>query len=169
MIATVKLVAASLLLVIAGAGRAGAEPPVLDHQPSPCTVPEKPVSLCATITDDTQVAKARIYFRPTGEKYWNVVDMAFGGISFCGTLPAPTTKAQAIEYYVQAIDDEFETQRTSTYQLRVQGDGQCGFPPLETDAARAAAITVFATHKKQGKKIDDHFRPVGVTFVPVER
>ena len=161
-----------LPLVVVGtlAGTAGAEPPVLEHQPSPCTVPAKAVSLCATITDDSQVAKARIYFRASGEKYWHVVDMAFGGISFCGTLPAPVQKTQAVEYYVQAIDDEFDTQRTSTYQLRVQGDGQCGFPPVETDAQRAAAITVYATHKKQGKQIDDdHFLPTGVTFVPVER
>jgi hypothetical protein len=157
----------AMLLGIAAAS--WAEPPVLEHQPSPCTVPAKAVSLCATITDDSQVAKARIYFRATGEKYWNVVDMAFGGISFCGTLPAPHTKAQSVEYYVQAIDDEFETQRTSTYQLRVQGDGQCGFPPVETDTARASAITVYATHKKQGDKIDDHFERAGVTFVPVQR
>ena len=48
----------ALLLPLA----AVAEPPVLEHQPSPCTVPDKPMSLCATITDDTQVAKARLYF-----------------------------------------------------------------------------------------------------------
>jgi hypothetical protein len=145
-----------------------AEPPILEHQPSACTVPDKPVSLCATITDDSQVAKARLYFRAAGEKYWNVLDMAFGGISFCGTLPAPRGgKVQVVEYYIQAIDDTYEAQRTSTYELRVQGDDQCGFPPLATDAQKAAAITIYATHKKQGKKLDDAFLATGVTFVPV--
>jgi hypothetical protein len=144
-----------------------AEPPVVEHQPSPCTVAEKPISLCATITDDSQVAKARLYFRVANDKYWNVVDMAFGGISFCGTLPAPRAKVQALEYYIQGIDDTYEPQRTSTYQLRVQTEDQCGFPPIETDAQKASAITVHATHKKQGKKLDDDaFNPAGVTFVP---
>ena len=144
-----------------------ADPPVVEHQPSPCTVAEKPISLCATITDDTQVAKARLYFRVANDKYWNVVDMVFGGISFCGTVPPPHAKVQALEYYIQGIDDTYDQQRTSTYQLRVQTEDQCGFPPLETDAAKAAAIKVYATHKKQGKKLDDDaFNTTGVTFVP---
>ena len=147
---------------------AGAEPPILEHQPSACTVPEKAISLCATITDDSQVAKARLYFRASGEKYWNVLDMTFGGISFCGTVPAPRAgKVQTVEYYIQAIDDSYEAQRTSTYELRVQGEDACGFPPLETDAQRAAAMTIYGTHKKQGKKLDDKFSSVGVTFVAV--
>jgi hypothetical protein len=146
---------------------ARAEAPIVEHQPSPCTVPDKPISLCATITDDNEVAKARLYFRKTGEKYWNVIDMAFGGISFCGTLPAPRAKTAALEYYIQGIDDTYEAQRTSTYELRVQGEDQCGFPPVESDRQKASAITVYATHKKQGKKIDDGaFNPAGVTFVP---
>ena len=43
----------------------------------------------------------------------------------------------------------------------------CEFPPLEKDAKRAASIRVFATNKKQGKKLPDEFLPTGVTFVPV--
>jgi hypothetical protein len=143
-----------------------ADPPIVEHEPAPCTVPDQAVSLCATITDDSQVAKARLYFRVANEKYWYTVDMAFGGISFCGTLPAPRPKVSAIEYYIQGIDDQYEPQRTSTYQLRIQSEDQCGFPAVEKDKAKAAAITVYATHKKQGKKIDDAFSPAGVTFVP---
>src|SRR6267142_2456587 len=95
-----------------------AEPPAVDHQPSPCTLPDKPASLCATITDDGQVAASRIYFRPAGEKYYSFVDMAFGGLSFCGTLPgARAGKVQTIEYYVQAVDDQYESQRTSTFNM----------------------------------------------------
>jgi len=145
-----------------------ADPPAVDHQPSPCTVPDKPISLCATITADADrnVAAARIFFRPMGDKYWNTVDMAFTGISFCGTLPAPRAgKVQTVEYYIQATDDQFEPQRTSTFQLQVQSPDQCGFPPLEKDAERAAKITVHATNSKQGKKLPDEFDPTGVTFV----
>jgi hypothetical protein len=149
-------------------GAAGEEPDVA-HQPSPCAVPGKPISLCASVTDDGQVAKVRIYFRPAGEKFYSFVDMAFTGINFCGTLPAPREgKTQALDYYVQGVDDEYETRRTSTYQLNIQPEGVCEFPPIEKDASKAAAITVYATSPKQGKKLPGAFQAAGVTFVPVK-
>jgi hypothetical protein len=95
--------------------------------------------------------------------------MTFGGLSFCGTIPAPRTgKVQAVEYYEQAVDDQVDSNRTSTYQIQVQPEGVCEFPPVEKDAAKASAITVFATHPKQGKKLPDEFLAAGVSFVPVK-
>jgi hypothetical protein len=156
-------------VVAAMVSAAVAEEPDVVHQPSPCTVPGKPISLCASVTDDGQVAKVRIYFRPAGEKFYSFVDMAFTGINFCGTLPAPREgKTQAVDYYVQGVDDEYESKRTSTYQLNVQPEGVCEIPPIEKDAAKAKAITVYATSAKQGKKLDDAFQSAGVTFVPVK-
>jgi hypothetical protein len=149
-------------------GSAWAEEPDVAHQPSPCTVPDKPIVLCASVTDDGQVAKVRVYFRPAGEKFYSFVDMAFTGINFCGTLPAPRQgKTQAIDYYVQGVDDQYETKRTSTYQLNIQPEGICEFPPVE-DKAKATAITVYATSSKQGKKLPGAFQSSGVTFVPVK-
>lgn len=131
-------------------------------------VPEKPASLCASITDDGQVAAARIYFRPAGEKFYSFVDMVFGGLSFCGTVPgARAGKVQVLEYYVQAVDDQYESNRTSTFNLEVKPE--CEFAPLEKDPARAAAIVVHATNQKQGKKLPEELVPTGVSFVPVSR
>jgi len=45
------------------ASAASAEPPAVEHQPVPCTVPDKALTLCANVTDDGQVAKVRVYFR----------------------------------------------------------------------------------------------------------
>ena len=144
------------------------DPPVIEHQPVPCTIAGKAISLCANVTDDGQVAKARIYFRAAGEQYYSFVDMVFLGLKHCGTVPAPREGAvKAIEYYVQAIDDQYQPARLSTYQMNLQPEGVCEFPPLETDRSRAAAITVYATHKKQGKKLSDAFDASGVTFVPI--
>lgn len=143
------------------------DPPEVDHQPSPCTIPDKPIALCATITDDAQVAKARLYFRRAGEDFYYAVDMVFGGINYCGTLPAPREeKVKTIEYYIQAWDDQYESKRTSTYQMNVQPESVCAFPPVERNGEKAAAISVFATDKKQ-KKLDDAFAATGVRFVPV--
>ena len=151
---------------VLAAAAARAEAPQVDHQPAPCSLPGRAISLCATITDDGQVAKARLYFRPAGEKFYSFVDMEFGGLSFCGTLPAPREgKLKSIDYYVQAVDDQLESQRTSTYMLAVQPEGACEFPAVEKDAARAQAIVVHLTNRKQGKKLPDGFSAAGVTVV----
>lgn len=158
----------ALALLALPLGAAADDPPVVDHQPVPCTIPGKAIGLCASVSDDSQVAKARLYFRRAGEDFYSYVEMAFTGLSYCGTLPAPLEgKLATLEYYVQAVDDQYQPQRTSTYQINVQPEGVCEFPPLEKDAARASAIKVFATNKKQGKKLDDAFSSVGVSFVPV--
>jgi hypothetical protein len=143
------------------------EPPEVDHQPVPCTIPDQPFTICARVSDDNEVAKARVFFRRAGEDYYGFVEMQFDGIKYCGTLPAPIDgKVSTIEYYVQAIDNAYQIKRTSTYQITVQPQGVCEFPPVEKDPARASAITVYATHKKQGKKLDGAFSNAGVTFVP---
>jgi len=162
--------AAALLGVTAwlAAAPASAEPPAVEHQPVPCTLPDKPLSLCATVTSDRQLAKSRVYFRSAGDKFYSFVDMVFGGLSFCGTLPAPREgKVKTVEYYVQALDDQYESTRTSTFQMAVQPT--CEFAPVEKDPSKLAAITVYATNKDQGKKLSDAFQGAGVSFVPVRK
>jgi hypothetical protein len=147
---------------------AGAEPPSVEHQPVPCTVPDKSFSVCASVTSERPVARSRVYFRAAGDKYYSFVEMAFGGLNFCGTLPAPREgKVKTVEYYVQALDDQYESTRTSTFQMAVQPT--CEFAPVEKDTAKTAAITVYATNKDQGRKLSDDFLSAGVSFVPVVR
>ena len=159
------ILAAALLMVPTGA-RAD-DPPSIEHQPAPCTIPDKAIALCASVSDDNQVAIARIYFKRQGEDFYQFVDMAFTGVSYCGTLPAPREgKVKAVEYYLQAVDDQFQPTRTSTFQLSVLPEGTCEFPPVEKNAKKVAAIKVFATNRKQGTKLDASFEQTGVTFVP---
>ncbi len=162
-----SLAPALVLLLVPAAPTPADDPPAVEHQPALCTVPEKAFSLCASISDDSNVATARLYFRRAGEDYYGFVNMAFTGVSYCGTLPGPREKTKAIEYYVQAVDDNYQPTRTSTFRLPVQPEGVCEFPPLEKDPAKAAAIKVLATNRKQGKRLDDGFNPTGVTFVPL--
>jgi hypothetical protein len=153
-------------LVLTAALAAANDPPTIDHVPALCTVADKPISLCAAISDDGNVAVARVYFRREGEDYYSFVPMTFTGVSYCGTLPSPREKAKTIEYYVNAVDDSYQPQRTSTFRLPVKPEGVCEFPPV-VDAAKAGAIKVYATNRKQGKKLDDAFAVSGVTFVPL--
>jgi hypothetical protein len=159
-----KLLAPTLVLTAALA--AANDPPAIDHQPALCTVADKPIALCAAISDDGNVAVARVYFRREGEDYYSFVPMSFTGVSWCGTLPSPREKAKTIEYYVNAVDDSYQPQRTSTFRLPVKPEGVCEFPPT-VEPARAGAIKVYATNRKQGKKLDDAFAVAGVTFVPL--
>jgi len=160
-----SLLALTLLTLPVAAG--ADDPPVVEHQPVPCTVSGKAISLCAAVSDDVMVAKARVYFRREREDFYNAVDMAFDGVKYCATVPAPREgKVKVLEYYMQATDDQFQPQRTSTFQMAVQPEGACEFPPLERNPQRAAAITVFATSRKQGNKLDAAFQGPGVTFVP---
>jgi hypothetical protein len=163
----IGIVVAAGLLAVPLAARAD-DPPVIEHTPSACTIPEKAISLCASISDDNRVATARLYFRRAGEDFYQFVDMAFTGVSYCGTIPGPREgKMKTIEYYVNAVDDQFQPTRTSTFNISVQPEGVCEFPPLEKDARKAAAIKVFSTNRKLGTKLDGAFVPTGVTFVPV--
>ncbi len=158
------------VLFVCARPAAANEPPVVQHQPLPCTVPGQPLTLCANVTDDGQVAKVRLYFRRGGAKFYSFVEMSFGGLDFCGTLPAPREgKVKSVEYYVQAVDDVFESQRTSTFQMAVMPEAACEFPPVEKNLAKAAAITIYATHKKQGNKFPDEFERTGVSFIPMAR
>jgi len=160
---------AAFAFVVAAAVARADDPPVVEHQPVPCTTSGQALSLCATISDDVQVARARVFFRATEEKYYNVVDMVFGGIQYCATLPAVRRgKTAAIEYYVQALDDQYQAQRTRSYRMTVDAAGVCE-PPIEEDPRRSQAIRVYATHKKQGDKLDGAFDSKGVVFVPVTR
>jgi hypothetical protein len=165
-----RFLAPALVLLLLPLAVRGATPPVVEHQPAQCTVPDKAISLCAAVSDDGTVEKTRLYFRREGEKYYSFVDMSFTGIDYCGTLPAPREdKVKAIEYYIQAIDDDYEPMRTSTFRLPVDDEGVCEFPPLEQDEGRAGAITVFATNGRQGKKLDGAFVRTGVKFVPARK
>jgi hypothetical protein len=167
---TKRLLAPACALLVLPALSHADDPPVIEHQQALCTVSGKPLSLCAAISDDGTVATAHLYFRREGEDYYSFVDMGFTGLSYCGTVPAPREgKVKAIEYYVQAVDNAYQSQRTSTFRLPVEPEGKCDFPPVEKNEARAAAIRVFATSRKQGKKIDGAFESDGVTFVPVQR
>src|SRR5260221_75392 len=82
------IVVAAGLLAVPLAARAD-DPPVIEHTPLPCTVPEKAISLCAAISDDNRVATARVYFPRAGEDFYQFVDMAFSCVSYCRTIPRP--------------------------------------------------------------------------------
>jgi len=153
-----SLVPASALAILAGVPAFANDPPVVEHQPAQCSIVSKPIELCASVFDDGDIAKVRTYFRRPGDK----------GARFCTTLPGVRAgKLKSLEYYIQATDTEYESKRTSTYQLQIQTEEECAFPAVQKDAKKASNITVLATSAKQGAKVPDYLEPTGVTFVPM--
>lgn len=164
---TVAFFASALALLATRPGQAD-ELPFIEHQPGACTVHGEPFRLCAKVSDDVGVGKARVYFRRSGDKYYSFVDMAFDGLNYCATLPAPRDgKTHLVEYYVQALDSAYQAKRTSTFQLQTRPTAECEFAPVERDPARRRDIVVHASDRKQGKKLPDGFVGDGVSFVPV--
>ena len=109
------------------------DPPSVEHQPAQCSLIARPIELCAGVFDDGDIAKVRTYFRKPGDKAYMIAEMAFEGARFCTTLPAvKPNKLRSIEYYIQAIDTEYENKRTSTYQLQIQNETDCPFPAVRT-------------------------------------
>jgi len=146
------------------------DPPLVEHQPAQCSLIAKPIELCASVLDDGDIAKVRTYFRRPAEKEYLISEMTFEGARFCTTLPGVKAgKLRSLEYYIQAIDTEYESKRTSTYQLLIQSEEDCAFPATQKDPKKASAITVHATSGKQGSKLPDYLEPAGVTFVPIAK
>ena len=156
------------LVFLSGVPVLANEPPLVEFQPPQCSTVGKPIELCATVLDDGDIARVRTYFRRPGEKEYFISEMKFEGASFCTTLPGvKPKKLRSLEYYIQAFDTEFESRRTSTYQMQIQAEGECAFPAEQKDPEKAKEILVHATSKKQGNKVPDYLDPTGVTFVPL--
>jgi len=169
--AVTPLVAGSLLLVSLSAHPfpALAEEPTIDHQPVECSTPEKNTRICAYVLDDGEVKRVRAYFRAEKQEafYWS--DMAFDGIQFCATLPVAKKHVVALEYYVWAVDDKFQSVRTRTYPVSLSPTAPCAFPVVDEEPERIGKLVVNATSEKQGTAIEEFEERGIVQFVPVRK
>jgi len=146
-----------------------ADEPAVDHQPVECSVPEKNPRICAYVLDDGEIKRVRVYFRSDRQDayYWS--KMAFDGIQFCATLPVATGRVNAIDYYVWAVDNEFQITRTRPYEISLRKTASCSYPVIDEDPERIANLVVNATSAKQGDKIEDFERDSVNQFVPTKK
>jgi hypothetical protein len=155
--------------VVLTAQAAQNDEPTIDHQPVECSTPEKNTRICAHVLDDGEVKRVRVYFRAEKQEafYWS--DMAFDGIQFCATLPVAKKNVSTLEYYVWAVDDEFQSTRTRSNLVSLAPDAPCAFPVIDEEPERIANLVVNATSEKQGKGIEE-FEERGITqFVPLRK
>lgn len=148
---------------------ASADEPIVDHQPVECSVPEKNPRICAYVLDDGEVKRVRAYFRSDRQDayYWS--EMAFDGIQFCATLPVVKDNVNAIDYYVWAVDNEFQITRTRPHEISMRKTTSCSYPVIDEDPERIQKLVVNATSVKQGDKIKDFEELSVATFIPAKK
>jgi hypothetical protein len=146
-----------------------ADEPIIDHQPVICSLQERNPRICTYVADDGEVKKVRVYFRAEKQEafYWS--EMSFDGIQYCATIPVAKKSVRAVEYYIWAIDDNFESQRTRTHKTSVAAETPCEYPVYDEDPARTSNLVVYATSSKQGDSIRDFEKDGIVRFVPVAK
>lgn len=102
------LTALTIALLVASPDTAAPDTaaPVITHQPVESASRQQVLQLRATITDESGVFDAVLFWRPAG-------GAAFSGVSlerlpdgtFLGTLPVSVVQADAVEYFIQAYDE----------------------------------------------------------------
>jgi hypothetical protein len=125
--------AAAVLLLAASAQENQA--PAIRSEPPACGSAARRPRLCAYVVDETGIAQVRLYFRAGGAPAYHWTPMAFDGALYCAWLPAPLPETRTVEYYVEAVDDQFEPSRTADASLAVRPDCPTSAPPPESKAA----------------------------------
>jgi hypothetical protein len=126
--------------------RANAAPVAIEHSDVGCVVAESYPRLRACVTPSDRVGRAQVFFRPGGTEAWYAVDMEPDGDCLSALLPKPKASLAAFEYYVAAIDTDFDqvaapsTAPDAVFTARVvESPGDC-----DRDRRVAAAIMKIA-------------------------
>ena len=143
------------LAVEASAGRApvGAPPQAasapavieIEHHPPACVAAGKYARLDACFRPNSQLARARVYFRALGTKDWFYVEMARDMPCHHALLPRPKKDIGKIEYYISATDRRSSEARTKEETVLVTADGRCSGGPLAPVADSGSVVIGSAT------------------------
>jgi len=143
------------------------EEPLVDHQPVICSLPGKNPRICSYVADDGEVKRVRAYFRAERKEFFYWAEMSFDGIQYCATLPIAESSVRGVEYYIWAIDDNFESSRTRTYTISLVPEAPCEYPVFDDDSERCSSLVVYGTSANQGAALSDFSDKGVVRYVPV--
>jgi hypothetical protein len=79
-------------------------PPVIVHSPVSSAPAGQDLSITATITDDTGVTGATLYYRRMGQTGFTAATMQPSGDQYTGTIPGTELIPPGAEYYLSATD-----------------------------------------------------------------
>ena len=109
----------------------GGPPVIKDYSRSPCVPkPDSSVVVTVTISDNSAIASAELYYAVDAGSYQSVAMTNTSGTTYTGTIPATSTDGARVHYYVKATDD---------------GDGQnsamSATLPSDTDVQQYSYVT----------------------------
>lgn len=81
------------------------QPPVITHTPVTQATEGTKVVIQATITDDSAIDIATLFYRKQGATSWSSIPTQGPGPQFSWTIPASVVVKGSLEYYIQAEDD----------------------------------------------------------------
>lgn len=81
---------------------------------------------------------------------------------------SPAKRCGSSKYHIWAIDDQLHIRRTTDFQMAVDPETSCPNPVIDRDPERTSNLTVSATIRQQGRKLDD-FLSAGVDFHHVKK
>ena len=134
------------VLLSASPSAAPAEGVSIEHQPVGCVVAGKHPQMLACFSPQSQLARARVYFRAEGTPHWYFVAMTPSAPCFVGTLPKPKLAIRKLNYYVVAVDRSFaETRTADAAPDVVSSASECRNVPVAAYADKAAVSVSAAT------------------------
>jgi len=140
--------------------------PSIGHDPLECIKVDTFPQVDAAISSPLGVARTRVYFKAHQHPDWYYADMkASETAQFLATLPKPLPETRQLDYYVYALDTQFQTAQTSEFGPQVvketcRRDAGLWLPP-------EGGIVVGATKEGQ-PPIPPGFSPRGIVgFVTV--
>jgi len=100
----------------------GVSAPVsVKHAPVSCLVADRHPVIEARLTPSDRVSRGRVCFRGQGTPNWYYVDLRPAGANglWSATLPRPKPTTGAVEYYLEVLGPDFESQRTPEKAARI--------------------------------------------------
>ena len=129
--------------------QAPGEPPQMQHAPLLCLEPATFPELDALVTSPSRIQRTRIYFKAHQFPDWYYIEMkAVEAARYMGLLPQPLAGTTYIDYYVYALDSQFQTGQTDQYMPNVTKD-KCTINKKATKPAATPQIIVGGTKEGQ--------------------
>jgi hypothetical protein len=149
-------------------GSAQAVPPQIQHTPLLCLEPAGFPELDARVISPSAVQRTRIYFKAHQFPDWYYVEMkAVEAAKYMALLPQPMEGTTHIDYYVYALDSQFQTGQTDEYMPSVAKD-KCTIEKKRDDKAKPTPRIVVGGTKEGQPPIPPGFRRLGiVAFVTI--
>jgi uncharacterized repeat protein (TIGR01451 family) len=144
-------------------------PPVIDPETPPMATEGSEVEIRASITDNTGVASAILYYRQASQTDFTSIAMSHGGGSlYQATIPGGAVHAEGVVLYIRAADLDDNSSHSVDFPVIVQTGGQTNQAPQPCGTTQAAyrliSIPLDLADPSAESVLRDDLGPYGTTW-----